>query len=69
MQKQKLPNITITRLQIGEFEVPVPHGLSELLNRAGAWKEKKETPSAPEGYTREVVKVDGKIVTRLRKIS
>ena len=69
MQKQKLPNLTITRLQIGEFEVPVPHGLSELLNRAGAWKERKEAPAPHEGYTREVVKVDGKIVTRLRKIS
>lgn len=69
MRKQSIPQMTITRLQIGEFEVPVPHGLSELLNRAGAWKEKKEAPSAPEGYTREVIKRDGKIVTLLRKIS
>lgn len=55
--------ITITGMQIGGQPIPVPHGLSELLNRAGAWS---AAPIPPlEGYRREVKRVDGRLVTEL----
>lgn len=59
-------NIIIKRMWLDEHEVKVPPGLSELLNRAGAWKLKEDVPnkSAFEGYHREVFKRNGKLVTR-----
>lgn len=55
--------ITITGMSIDGHNVPVPHGLSELLNRAGAWS---AAPIPPlEGYRREVKRVDGRFVTEL----
>ena len=68
MEKQTVPYISITRMQIGEFEVPVPHGLTELLNAAGAWSNTKtERPSFINDYHRKVEKRDGKIFTVLTK--
>ncbi|QOY37082.1 hypothetical protein AWH56_005420 [Anaerobacillus isosaccharinicus] len=68
MEKQVIPQITITRMQIGEFEVPVPHGLNELLNAAGAWgKPQKEKPSFLKDYHRKVEMRDGRIFTVLTK--
>lgn len=58
---------TITGMKIGEFDVPVPHGLSELINRANAWVLRTDEP-LNEGYHREVIKRNGKIVTVLTKI-
>jgi|GEM_PF-1543789 hypothetical protein len=55
--------ITITAMSIDGHTVPVPHGLSELLNRAGAWS---AAPIPPlDGYRREVKRVDGRLVTEL----
>lgn len=62
-----MPNITITRMQIGDYEVQVPHGLSELINSAGAWGEKKEKPHLLKDYQRTVEMRDGKIFTVLNK--
>ncbi len=59
---------TITAMKIGEFSVPLPHGLSELLNRANAWTIRTEE-STCIGYHREVIKRNGKIVTVLTKIN
>lgn len=58
--------ITITKMQVGDYEVPVPHGLSDLLNAAGAWGI-KEDHGLIEGYDRDVIKQDGHFITRLTK--
>lgn len=55
--------ITITGMRLDGHSVPVPHGLSELLIRAGAWS---VAPIPPlEGYRREVKRVAGRLVTEL----
>lgn len=66
-EKQLVPQIIITRMQVGEFEVPVPHGLSELLNAAGAWVSKQEVPTYPEDYDRMVEMRNGRLFTKLTK--
>ncbi len=68
-ERQLIPQITITRLQLGEFEVPVPLGLSELLNKAGAWGIKCEDPPHLKEYDRRVEMREGKLFTVLTKIS
>jgi hypothetical protein len=60
-------NITITGIRIGEHSVPVPHGLSELINRANAWSVLTEKPTF-KGYHREVVMQAGKLKTVLTKV-
>jgi len=65
--KAKKPFIEITRMQLGEFEVPVPHGLSELLHEAGAWGPKRKTPKWLEEYDRTVEMRNGKLYTKLTK--
>jgi hypothetical protein len=64
--KNKL-NFIITRMQVGEFEVPVPFGLSELLNQAGAWGIRNEESEHLKEYERRVEMRDGKIFTVLTK--
>jgi hypothetical protein len=60
--------IIIKGMKVGGFDVAVPHGLSEILNKANAWSIKTEKPSL-EGYHREVVKKeDGKLMTIFTKI-
>lgn len=59
--------ITITSMKIGDYEVPPPHGLSELINRAGAWGIKKEDSIISKEYDRKVIKRDGQLVTILTK--
>jgi hypothetical protein len=58
---------TITRMQIGKYEVPVPHGISELLNQSGAWVIKSEDTPPLKEYDRRVEKRDGKLFTILTK--
>jgi hypothetical protein len=65
---QLQPQFTITRMQVGDFEVPVPVGLSELLNQAGAWGPKRE-PTHLKEYDRRVEMRDGKLFTVLTKIT
>lgn len=55
--------ITITGMQLDGHTIPVPHGLSELLNRAGVWST-EAIPPVP-GYRREVKRVDGHLITEL----
>lgn len=57
--------IVITRLEVDGYEIPVPHGLSELLDRCGAWSTEK--PKL-EGYECETFIEDGKLITRVTKI-
>lgn len=62
-------DLIVTSISLGGYEVPVPKGLSELLNRAGAWKyiapglTQKENPL--ENYDRTVVKENGHYRTYL----
>lgn len=62
-----MTQIIITRMQIGNFEVNVPHGLSELLNSAGAWAIKKSDSTITDQYDRRVEKRDGQLVTILTR--
>jgi hypothetical protein len=59
------PQFTITKMKIGDYEVPVPHGLSELLNDSGAWVIRTNKPKPNNQYERRVEKKDGNIVTFL----
>lgn len=56
--------IKITGIRIGNYSIPVPHGLSELINKTSAWSTEK---SNLKGYHRKVVKKDGKLMTILTK--
>lgn len=67
MGKLKSSRITITKIQIGEFELPVPHGLSELVNSAGAWGEKKDELTYLKEYDRTVEMRDGTVFTVLTR--
>lgn len=56
-------NISIKSMSIDGHNVPVPHGLSELLNRAGAWS---AAPIPPlDGYRRAVKRVNGHLITEI----
>lgn len=57
--------IEVTGIKIGEFKVPVPVGLSELLNDGDVWK--KKSPSKLKGYIRSVEMREGKIFSVLKK--
>lgn len=49
-------NITITGMYLDGHPVPVPAGLSELINSAGAWGIKKRNSTISEKYDRKVEK-------------
>ena len=55
--------ITIKSMSIDGHNVPVPHGLSELLNRAGAWSAEPIPPL--DEYRRKIKRVNGQLVTEL----
>jgi hypothetical protein len=61
------PNFIITRMQVGGFEVPIPVGLSELLNQAGAWGIRNDEPVHLKQYDRRVEMRNGKLFTVLTK--
>lgn len=63
-------DLIVTSISLEGNEVPVPKGLSELLNRAGAWR--YTTPGSLdnqmdplEHYERKVVKENGNFRTYL----
>lgn len=59
-------DIFIIGMTLDGFDVEVPEGLSELLNRVGAWKcyESDSTSTEQlEGYDRKVVNEDGRLKT------
>jgi len=55
--------IRIKKMSLGGHSVPVPIGLSELVNRAGAWTSESVPPLST--YRREVKKIAGRLVTEL----
>ncbi|MCM3598972.1 hypothetical protein M4D55_24865 [Metabacillus idriensis] len=64
-------NLVITSMSLDGHDIPVPDGLSDLLNRSGAWNyvnpsETKENSDNPlKNYERKVVKQKGKLFTYL----
>ncbi|WP_096269369.1 hypothetical protein [Paucisalibacillus globulus] len=57
--------IKITSIELDGHQISVPAGLSELLANGNGWGTKQEKLHV--GYSREVVKRDGKLITVLRK--
>jgi hypothetical protein len=58
-------NITITGMSLDDHYVPVPAGLSDLLNSPNLWvKEPRETKFIQD-YDRRVEKIGGNLVTFL----
>ena len=63
-------DLIITSMSLGDYVLQVPDGLSELLNRAGAWKyiepDLETIEESPlENYDRKVVKEEGTLRTIL----
>lgn len=56
-------NIKITKMSLDGHQITVPPGLSELINRGGAWSN-KDAPKL-NNYKREVKKINGGLVTEL----
>lgn len=57
-------DITISGIYLDGYSVPVPHGLTELINTAGAWGTRKSEP-VNDRYDRKVEKREGNFVTIL----
>lgn len=58
----------ITAMKLGGHELTVPKGLSELMNRAGAWKYIQENDHENvfvDNYDRKVIIEDGTLRTYL----
>lgn len=55
-------HITLKSLHLDGHELPVPHGLEELLNKGNGWG----SPSGEldPGYERKVIKENGRLITR-----
>lgn len=58
-------NLKIKSIELEGHHIPVPPGLSELLSIGNGWGEKQEKLQV--GYSRKVVKREGKLVTVLKK--
>lgn len=63
-------DLVITSMSLDGYEIPIPKGLSELMNRAGAWELVKPESSSEDddclkNYNRKVVVEDGKLRTYL----
>jgi hypothetical protein len=57
-------NLAITGITLDGHSLPVPNGLSELLNIAGAWGIKEANPTSNK-YDRRIEKRGGGLVTFL----
>lgn len=58
--------IEVTKMKIGDYDVPIPHGLSELLSNC--WTDKPIKNELSPEYERHVFKREGHFVTVLRKV-
>lgn len=56
--------IGINSIALNGFRIPVPNGLSDVLNEGNGW-DVKEIES--QEYQRETVQHDGKLITYLKK--
>ncbi len=57
--------IEITEMKLGDYPIPVPFGLSELL--ADAWVKDKKVPAIVHQYERVIERRNGHFVTKLIK--
>jgi hypothetical protein len=62
--------LIITRMSLDGHNISIPEGLSDLLNRAGAWKciepdSYRYQVNPLDNYDRKVVKENGKLRTYL----
>lgn len=57
--------IVVTKMKLGDYDVPVPVGLSELLKDTWVMKDRSDTVN-PE-YTRRIEKRNGRLYTILTK--
>lgn len=53
--------IVIKSMSLDGHDIPVPVGLSELINRAGAWSTDEIPP--PDGYQCSMKRINGRLVT------
>jgi len=67
MKGSSTMNIVIKSMSIDGYNIPVPAGLSELINRAGAWTTAEIPP--PKGYRREVKLVNGRLITEYQYVA
>ncbi|WP_046655355.1 hypothetical protein [Paenibacillus larvae] len=61
----KSTHIEITKMNLGNYEVPVPQGLSDLLNVAGVWKIKQQNFPHTKNYDRRVEQRNGRLFSIL----
>lgn len=61
--------LIITGMTLDGYEVPIPEGFSELMNRSGAWEYIEPDESSDSGYLknydRRVAREDGRLRTYL----
>jgi hypothetical protein len=58
-------NIKITGMSLDGHQVPVPNGLSELINAAGAWSNQKLKTNYLDHYEQKTERRNGNLVTVL----
>jgi hypothetical protein len=59
--------IVITKMKLGDYDVPVPVGLSELLKDAWVLKDRPEANTSAGEYTRRIEMRNGRLYTVLTK--
>lgn len=57
--------IEVTELRVGEYKVPVPPGLTELLK--DCWVKNRAIPKIVEEYESKTIRRDGQLITILSK--
>ncbi|PLV35309.1 hypothetical protein [Bacillus subtilis] len=66
---QQIPYIKTSGMRIGNNDVGVPTGLSELLNLAGVWKPHKPKKLSVLDYESSISVIDGQLTTTLTPIN
>ncbi|MCY8324283.1 hypothetical protein MOC77_05430 [Bacillus spizizenii] len=66
---QQIPYIKTSGMRIGNNDVEVPTGLSELFNLAGVWKPHKPKKLSALDYESSISVVDGHLTTTLSPIN
>lgn len=62
---QQIPYIKTSGMRIGNNDVGVPTGLSELFNLAGVWKPHKPKKLSVLDYESSISVIDGQLTTHL----
>lgn len=59
--------IVVTKMKLGDYDVPVPVGLSELLKDAWVLKDRPGANTSASEYTRRIEMRNGRLYTVLTK--